>query len=140
MEEKASAIRVSSKLDNLSIIRGFIRLTGNALGADREAVADLVMAADEAATNIMRHGYGGDSGTIEVTLQREGNMLVLTLRDKAPEFDPLSVEPPDLTVPLEERPLGGLGVHFIRESVDEVEYQPNPGGGNLLILKKAINS
>jgi serine/threonine-protein kinase RsbW len=131
-------VRVAAKLENLAIIRGFIRLTGVTLGADRDEISDLVLAVDELATNVIVHGYRGESGPLEVEVDREGDMLVVHLRDEAPPFDPTSVPPPDLTIPLEERPLGGLGIHLTRKHVDEISHQALPEGGNELTLKKRI--
>jgi anti-sigma regulatory factor (Ser/Thr protein kinase) len=57
----------------------------------------------------------------------------------APPFDPTRVPDPDLTLPLEERPLGGLGIYLIRQSVDKMVYRAVPEGGNELTLVKRLH-
>ena len=128
----------SAKLKNLAHIRHFVNDAANSLGADPHSVLDLVQAVDEAATNIIVHGYAGRPGVIEVTIERQKDLMVIAMRDQAPGFDPTRVPPPDLTLPLEKRPVGGLGIFLIRRSVDELQHHFLPSGGNELILIKRL--
>jgi serine/threonine-protein kinase RsbW len=94
----------------------------------------MLLAVDEAATNIIVHGYRGQPGAIEIDVEKQDSSLAVSLRDQAPPFDPTSVPVPDLSLPLDQRPFGGMGVHLIRQSMDEVIYRVPPQGGNELIL------
>src|SRR5574341_396480 len=96
-------IRVKADPENLTVIRGFIRLNSIALGTGRDQIGDIVIAVDEAVTNVILHGYRSQGGTVEIELEREGNYLVIYIRDQAPVFDPLEAPPPPLNMPLEER-------------------------------------
>jgi serine/threonine-protein kinase RsbW len=107
-----------------------------ALGVDAATIPDVVLAVDEAATNIILHGYQGQEGIIEIEVEQEGDALVVRLRDEAVPFDPTSVPLPDLTVPLEQRAPGGLGIYLIRQVMDEVAYRITSQGGNELTLVK----
>ena len=109
------------------------------MGADTEAISDLMMAANEAASNIIVHGYQERSGIIEVEVTQKGDYLEIHLRDQAPPFDPTTIPPPDTTLPLEQRPYGGMGMHLIRQLVDNVTYRFSPQGGNELILAKRLD-
>lgn len=130
---------VSAQVENLTAIRGWLEDTAAQLGADPSAVQDLVQAADEWATNITVHGYRDEPGPIEIELTRQADALVVRLRDQAPPFDPAVIPPPDLTLPLQDRPLGGLGFFFIRKLTDRVDYRALPQGGNeLTLVKKAF--
>ena len=106
------------------------------LTADREAIDDTLAALDEAVSNIIIHGYHGQPGSIEVEVEKEKEALVIRLRDQSPLFDPTLVPPPDLTLPLEERRLGGLGIHLIRCFTDSMAYRVTPEGDNELTLMK----
>ena len=106
------------------------------LTADREAIDDTLAALDEAVSNIIIHGYHGQPGSIEVEVEKEQETLVIRLRDQSPLFDPTLVPPPDLTLPLKERRLGGLGVHLIRCFTDSMAYRVTPEGDNELTLMK----
>jgi serine/threonine-protein kinase RsbW len=130
------SIRVSAELSNLAAIRRFVGETTTGLTADRDAIDDALAAVDEAVSNIIIHGYHGQPGSIEVEVEKEQEALVVRLRDHSPLFDPTLVPPPDLTLPLEERRLGGLGIHLIRCFTDNMAYRVTPEGDNELTLMK----
>ncbi len=98
----------------------------------------MVRAVDECVCNIIVHGYRGRPGSIEIALWGSQESLVVRLRDQALPFDPTAVPSPDVTSPLEQRPLGGLGIHLARYLVDEMTYRQLPEGGNELTLVKRI--
>jgi anti-sigma regulatory factor (Ser/Thr protein kinase) len=129
-------ISVPAELQNLGVIRRFVQETAIALGCDRKAVADMLQAVEEAAANVVVHGYRGQPGDIEVEVSLEKSVLVIRLRDRAILFDPTSVPPPDLTRPLEERRLGGLGVHLARHFTDSMTYRVTDDGRNELTLQR----
>jgi serine/threonine-protein kinase RsbW len=131
-----TTLRTSAELDNLTLIRHFVEERATALGVAPSAMSDLMLAVNEATTNIMLHGYQGQPGVIEIEIRRKGNDLMIRLRDEAPPFDPGMVPPPDLSLPLEKRPLGGLGIYLIRQLMDDVTHRVTPRGGNELILVK----
>jgi serine/threonine-protein kinase RsbW len=125
-------------LSSLAVIREFVADACRRLAAPPDAITDLVQAVDEAATNITLHGYKGFPGPVEITVTRDRDRLTVTLRDEAPPFDPTSVGPPDLSKPLEERSIGGLGIHLMRSFTDAMIYRRLPGGGNELALVKDL--
>jgi serine/threonine-protein kinase RsbW len=131
-----SRLCIAAKLNNLREIRRFIQETATALGVDAAMIPDIVLAVDEAASNIVFHGYQVREGVIQIEVERRGNALVVRLRDEATPFDPTSVPPPDLSLPLEQRPLGGMGIHLMRQVMDEVIHRITPQGGNELTLVK----
>jgi serine/threonine-protein kinase RsbW len=134
----ASTLQVLAEPVNLREIRRFITEEAIALGAGPDVVPDLVLAVDEAATNIILHGYRGEDGSIEVRVEQLGDDLVVRLCDRAASFDPSDAPHPNLEAPLEERPLGGLGVYMIGQLVDQVIHRVPPDGGNELTLIKRI--
>ena len=131
-----ATLKVKAELENLVVIRRFVKERTQALHTKPSAIDDVVLAVDEAATNIMIHGYQSEAGQIEIEIQPEESSLIIRLRDQAPVFDPSHVPEPDLTLPFDQRPLGGLGVFLIRHFMDQVIYHPTPGGGNELTLIK----
>jgi serine/threonine-protein kinase RsbW len=130
------SLSIAAELQNLDIIRRFVEETAQAFGVETDAVLKVQLAVDEAATNIIIHGYQGQKGNIEIEMRRAGNDLMVSLRDKATPFDPTQVASPDLTLPLEQRAPGGLGIYLMRHAVDEMVHRSITGGGNELILIK----
>lgn len=95
----------------------------------------LVLAVDEACTNIIRHGYGADcTGTIRIRVLRQGACLEIELRDQAPCVDPARLAPGTLG---QER-CGGLGIALIDQIMDEWRVEALRGGGNRLLLRKQV--
>lgn len=130
------SLRTNAELKNLSQIRDFVEAAAIGLGFGSDLVSNVQLAVDEAATNVMLHGYRGQGGSLEIELERVDLDLIVRLRDEAPPFDPRTVPSPDLTLPLPKRPIGGLGVHLLRRTMDEIIHQVTPAGGNELTLIK----
>ncbi|MCC6606486.1 MAG: ATP-binding protein [Anaerolineae bacterium] len=105
-------------------------------GGDPDAVGEMIVALNEGLVNVVRHGYQKQPGQVELWLWREGQALRIEVYDNAPPFDPTSVPTPDITVPLHLRPLGGMGVHMMRQFVDELHYRVTEDGRNQLSLIK----
>jgi serine/threonine-protein kinase RsbW len=125
---------VPAELGRLSEVRAFVREASILAGASDEIVADAVQAIDEAATNVVVHGYAGSPGEIEVRSVVRDGRIEIRLLDRAPTFDPSTVPAPDLSVPPLARRPGGMGVHLIRAATTQAQHQRRPGGGNELIL------
>lgn len=135
---KIFSLKIAAELKQLAIIYDFVEKTAASLDLNSSDAYDLQLAVDEAVTNIIRHGYQGRQGEIEIEIEfkEEKNALVARLRDDAPPFDPTTVPPPDLDKPLVEQPLGGRGIHLMRQVMDEAVHQVTASGGNELVLIK----
>jgi serine/threonine-protein kinase RsbW len=111
-------------------------------GEEHQLAADIVMTIhlvlDELVANIITHGYDDTAEhQIRVTLTLDEALLGIRVEDDGRPFDPLALPPPDLDLPLEDRPVGGLGIHIVRSVMDDVEYR-REGDHNVLIMKKTI--
>jgi serine/threonine-protein kinase RsbW len=130
-------LSVDARLENLAEIRAFVAEACRKAGALDETCSTLTLAVDEACTNIIEHAYAGTAGgTIEIAVETRSEEIRITLRDRGRSFDPSALPPPDLAAGWKERPVGGLGWHLIRASVDDVDYEPGSEGGNRLTLVK----
>jgi serine/threonine-protein kinase RsbW len=134
----ARSLRVDADLGALADIRSFIRGAAADADAPVTCLEDLVQAVDEAASNVIVHGYDGAPGWLEVGAEMDGADFVIRLEDAAPEYDPTAVAEPDLSVPPMARKPGGMGVHLIRTCTDSMTHRPRPGGGNILTLARRI--
>lgn len=134
-------ICVSSQLTHLSDIAEFVVTRARAAGLDDNQAFDVQMAVDEAVTNTMNHAYGGrPDGEIRVCCYLDGPDFMVRITDQGAPFDPNQVPPPDLTSPVEERAVGGLGLYFMRQLMDDVRFLPSPEGGNMLLMRKRRDS
>lgn len=130
-------LKVRAKPENLARIAAFISQVAERWGLGPKETFDVQMAVDEACTNIIEHGYQGDeSGTIEISCRQTDEGCTIQIRDFGRAFDPDIVPEPDVKAPLEERPIGGLGLFFMRQLMDSVHFQFGEARGNVLTMTK----
>ena len=94
---------------------------------------------DELLANALSHGRRGRDPcavTVEVQLDREGVTVIFT--DDGPPFDPFARETPDTTLSVEERPLGGLGIHLVKQLMDQVSYERRAGQNVVVLVKRLV--
>ncbi|MBR9971290.1 SpoIIE family protein phosphatase [Magnetospirillum sulfuroxidans] len=120
---------------SLAAIRAAVAQALEHLACPPAVIPDVVLAVDEACQNIIRHAYGGGEGDLIVQVRGDAACLDIQLIDFAAPVDPARVCPRDLD---DIRP-GGLGTHFMRMVMDDVEFlAPPPGAGNLLRMIKRM--
>lgn len=124
-------------LNQLRPMIRWIRQEAILLGLDETSVRQTELASEEALVNIIDHGYKGTVGQITIELQDSGSHIEIVIRDKSPFFNPLehAIEFDPLAT-LEERQIGGLGILFIRQYMDEVHYQREGEANVLTLIKK----
>jgi len=100
----------------------------------------LNVAIDDLLANALSHGRTGRdpcSVTVEVELDHERVTVILT--DDGPPFDPFARGAPDTTLSVEERPIGGLGIHLVGQLMDQVNYQRREGHNVVVLVKELAN-
>lgn len=133
-------LQVEADMAALADIRRFVGAMGAQLGARGDALTELVCAVDEAATNIVMHGYRGAAGLIVVEVTREDASLVVRLTDWAEPYDPTAAPPPEPAISPLDRECGGLGISFMRQWADRLTYETAPDGANRLTLVKLFRT
>ncbi len=102
----------------------------------------LQLVCDEWVTNVIVHGYADappDSGeaAIELTLERlPDETLSLAFVDRAPPFNPLTRPEPNVDLSVDEREVGGLGIHFLKKIMDDCAYERTDGRNRLTLIKR----
>ena len=120
----------------MAAVRALTDKIASAAGFDAEETDKLVLAVDEACTNVIRHAYRDRSdGRIAIRFTVEWGRLEIEIRDFGRGADPATFRGRDFD---ELRP-GGLGMHFIKSAVDEMEYGPQSSGGMVLKMVKFIS-
>jgi anti-sigma regulatory factor (Ser/Thr protein kinase) len=90
---------------------------------------------DEIVSNVIRHGYDRNAHQIIVRLALDDHAMTVQVEDEGAPFDPLAEPPPDFDRSIEERGVGGLGIHIVRHMMDGFEYHRD-GNRNVLTLTK----
>ena len=92
---------------------------------------------DELAQNVVDYSRDDGPGDVEVEVTSGAEAVTIEIIDDGRPFDPLTQAPePDLTSPIEDRPIGGLGVHFTKTLMDDVEYCRESGKNRLKIVTR----
>ena len=107
-----------------------VRLAGlvERFGADHHLSDDVVMnvnlVLDELVSNVIKYGQASDGeDAIGVSLALHGNVLTIDIADDGIAFNPLDAKPPDLDLPITERPVGGLGIHIVKALTETIDYR-----------------
>jgi len=111
-------------------------------GVAPTALFELHLALDEALTNVVSYAYEDDRqheifvrlGTAVADGQRQ---IEVEIEDDGRPFNPLEAAPPDVNAPVEERPIGGLGIYLVRRVMDDLEYRRQQGK-NVLVMRKRL--
>jgi anti-sigma regulatory factor (Ser/Thr protein kinase) len=97
------------------------------------------VALDELLANVLSHGLAGrEAGLVTVEVELNQERLTVTLTDDGPPFDPFDQAVPDTTLSVEERPIGGLGIHLVRQLVDEASYHRRDGCNVVVLVKELV--
>jgi serine/threonine-protein kinase RsbW len=103
------------------------------------ASAQLMIAFDEIISNVLKHGGGSHIPTVDVLLDitedGEGGSVTAEVVDDGKPFDPLSMPEPDISLSVEDRQIGGLGIHLVRKLMSEVAYVYEEGRNRLRFSK-----
>ena len=109
-------------------------------GIDDETAKTLNLALEEWVANVIGYAYPkGMRGHVEVTADVHEDVLTLVIKDHGTAFDPTQHAEVDINAELDERTIGGLGIHLVRTIMDTVEYQRTADGYNRLVLTKTLN-
>ena len=111
----------------------------NALPVDvRRSIS---IALDELLANALTHGrQGRDPCSVTVEVQLDQDHVTVTVTDDGMPFDPFAREAPDTTLSVEERPIGGLGIHLVGRLMDEVSYQRREDHNVVVLVKQLAKS
>ena len=135
MEKK---LILQNEVEQLSKLSDFIDSIAEELSIDSSMAMSLNLAIEEAVTNVVMYAYPeGEVGNVVIIANFTEGMLIFTISDKGIPFDPTSKTDADVTLNVEERPIGGLGIFLVKNLMDFVGYE-RKNGYNILTLKKKI--
>ena len=136
---KAFTIRIKAKVE---YIEDGLQPVIDALeeaGVAHKIIYKVRLALDEILTNVVSYAYKEGEGEVEIRCQIEDTpqTVILTIVDEGGEFNPLTVDEPELHAAVSDRPIGGLGLFLVKTVMDEVSYR-RENNQNILVIKKNI--
>jgi anti-sigma regulatory factor (Ser/Thr protein kinase) len=134
---KEKQINISNALPELEHLARELEMLGEEWELPTKVVFNLNLVLEELITNTIFYGYRDkDAHQILIDFLIENNMIKVTIEDDGVEFNPfLSETPDDLNKPIEDRKIGGLGIHFVKKLMNAYEYRRN-NNKNIIILIK----
>ena len=125
--------KIEAKLANLAMVVQSVSACAKEAGVGAEKLMHVELATEEALANICNYAYPQGAGEVVVRCKADEGLFTIEIVDSGIPFDPTARPDPDLTKDITERPLGGLGVFFVKKLMDGVKYR-RENGRNILVL------
>ena len=132
-------LKIAALNENLPEVLKFIGENLEQTGCKPADSTRIEVAVEEIFSNIANYAYHPETGpaTVRVEVRPDGSAVTITFIDQGVPFDPLAKEDPDVTLPSEQRKVGGLGVFLVKQNMDDIQYE-YLNGSNILTLKKEL--
>ena len=129
-------LTIENRIEELRRLASLVEEFGAGENWPPDLVFQVNLVLEEVAINVINYGHDGGLHEIEIALTSELDALTIEVIDDGRAFDPTEdAKVPDVTLPMEERPVGGLGVYLVRTMMDEMRYRREGGRNHLTLLK-----
>ena len=137
--EAENELELEAVDENLSRVQGFVEERLEAADCPMKAMMQIGVAVEEIFVNIAHYAYAPEKGTatVRVEVEEDPVTVIITFIDHGMPYDPLARTDPDVSLPVNERDIGGLGVFLTKQLMDDVTYEYREGQ-NILTLKKNL--
>ncbi len=138
MHEGSITIRLPVDPKEIEHLNRIVRQFGDLHEVPGRTLYAVNLALDEVVTNVVVHGFDNPANEeVEARITVREGVITAEVEDGGRPFNPLDAPPPDLNAPLDERAIGGLGIHLVKSLMDRVEYR-REGAKNVLTVRKRI--
>ena len=132
-----STLHIKNDPEQLALLYDFLEQQAGNCGFDAALLMQIKLAMDEAVTNVIQYAYPGSEGDICIDMGCDNGQLKIVITDNGIQFNPLKKQEPDITLSLDERPIGGLGIFLVKQLMTDVRYDRSEGK-NILTMTKEI--
>jgi sigma-B regulation protein RsbU (phosphoserine phosphatase) len=133
------SITLTNDIQQVPQLADFVDMVCEEVGMDMAIAIQMNLAMEEAVVNVMDYAYpAGTVGDVTIEAESDDDQLQFTIIDSGTPFDPTAKEEVDTTLSAEERPIGGLGIHLVRQLMDSINYE-RIDEKNILTLRKKID-
>ena len=132
-------LTVDAAIENIPAVTAFVEEQLEQVGCPMKAQMQIDIAIDELFSNIAQYAYSPKTGkaTVRVEMTEDPMAVVITFIDNGIPYDPLAKADPNVSLPADDRQIGGLGIFMVKKSMDEINYEYK-NGQNILTIKKHI--
>jgi len=140
-KSREKELLIQSRTENLTTVRAFVNSAVEEVNTPTDIAGDIVLAVDEACTNIIKHAYKFlPDGEITINIKYSEKKIEVKITDHGSPFSADTIPTPDLKKYFEEKRVGGLGMHLMKTLMDSVQYKSVSGKYNQVLLTKKLNS
>lgn len=134
-------LNIQAVVENLDEVIAFVSSFLEEMNCSPKDQMPIEVAVEEIFVNVAHYAYKPVTGMIRIVCNRIDNdaAIEISFEDSGRPFDPLAKEDPDVTLSVEERPIGGLGIYMVKKSMDNVKYEYRDGK-NIFTIRKNIHS
>jgi serine/threonine-protein kinase RsbW len=133
--KKIASLVLPATLENLTTFMDASSHVASTAHVDPEKAFNIELALEEVLVNIINYAYEDGDGEIQIVFATDKRgWFVMEITDKGKPFDMTKVPPPDMTSTIEDRQVGGLGIHFMKTLADEIDYR-RESDSNILELR-----
>ena len=130
-------LTLEARTENLEKALAFIDERLEAQDCPPKVQMQIDVAAEEIFVNVANYAYAPNVGDVTLRFGMQDGAAVITFIDRGVPYDPLAKPDPDVTLPAEERPIGGLGIYMVKKSMDSVAYEYKDGQ-NVFTMRKGL--
>jgi anti-sigma regulatory factor (Ser/Thr protein kinase) len=132
-------IKLKNRLKDLDVIKKAVEGMGATIDCTHRRFKEIDLILEELFTNVVNHGFSDDKEhDIVVDLKCDNDRLEIRMEDDGKPFDLSKKSAPDTRCALEQRYIGGLGIHLIKHFIDKYNYS-RKNGKNIIVLEKFLN-
>jgi serine/threonine-protein kinase RsbW len=132
-------LSITSQTENLMLVREFVSSAAKNAGFNEVTINNILIAVDEACTNVIKHAYENNPNKpIDVSITLDNDKFNIIIKDKGKNFDPNAIPTPNMKEYFKQYKVGGLGIHLMKNLMDDVVFQSKPQKYNQVILSKKL--
>ena len=133
-------LKISAQVEKLNEVLAFVDERLERYDCPIKIQTQIDIAVEEIFVNIANYAYTPETGdaTIKIGISEDPLEVTISFADSGVPYDPLAKEDPDITLPAEKRPIGGLGIYMVKKSMDNVEYE-HKDGMNIFVIRKKLS-
>ena len=135
MREKTSHLRLKADISKLNQVLLFLEKELREGLCPEKVITQICIAVEEVFVNIANYAYANPEGECFLNLSVETDKMTLIIADSGAKFNPLEKEDPDITLSVQERKIGGLGIWMVKQSMDLVTYEYKEGQNQLTLVR-----
>ena len=123
-----NTLHIKNELEQLTRLYEFLDLQASTYGLEEQLSMQIKLALEEVVTNVILYAYPDKKDQdIRIDMNYRDELLTIVITDNGTAFNPLEMKEPDISLPPEERPIGGLGIYLVKQLMTEVIYTRSSG-------------